>query len=64
MTNTKPPLTPEEFAAKMRAIYPDDTNYEEEAAHRKADDLLCKVLQSLGYGEGVKAFKKAAKWYA
>ena len=60
-------MTPDEFEAKMRAIYPEDNNIiwgDKEASHGNADDLLCEALKELGYGKGVEVFKDADKWYA
>ena len=39
-------------------------NWDNEIAHAEADDLLCKLLQELGYSEVVDEFKKVGKWYA
>lgn len=39
---------------------PDDPEY----VHGEMDDLLCEVLESLGYGEGVEIFRNTYKWYA
>lgn len=55
-------LTPEEFAEEM-AKY-NIPGGDREADHGHADDLLCKVLQQLGYGDGVKIFENMDKWYA
>lgn len=56
-------MTPEEFADKMEAIR-DDPNGDTESDHAKADDLMCELLRSLGYGDGVKIFEAMEKWYA
>jgi hypothetical protein len=32
-------------------------------AHRLADDILCGLLQSLGYGDVVAEYNKVGKWY-
>ena len=32
-------------------------------AHRLADDVLCRVLHSLGYGDVVAEYNKVGKWY-
>lgn len=65
MTTT--PLTPGEFAAKMREIMSrrgkHDGKYDPEEAHILADKLLCEVLRSLGYGEGVAVFEICKKYY-
>lgn len=54
-------MTPEEFATKMQAIAgsPDI-----EANHGYADDLMCRVLESLGYSKGVQIYEKMDRWYA
>lgn len=35
-----------------------------ESAHAEADDILCTVLEVLGYSELVEEYKKVEKWYA
>ena len=35
-----------------------------ENAHKKADDLLCRILVEHGYELLVDVFKKMKKWYA
>jgi hypothetical protein len=35
-----------------------------EAAHTKADKVLCNLLKALGYTETVEEFEKLDKWYA
>jgi hypothetical protein len=35
-----------------------------EAAHGKADDLLCELLTELGYGKLVDIYNRVEKWYA
>ena len=55
-------MTPEEFAKRMREIFA--SGYDPERAHGDADDLLCEVLASLGYKEGVDTFRQATRWYA
>ena len=61
-------MTPEDFKHKMLDIYPrpdvDGGPYSTEMAHVVADELMCKVLKGLGYGEGVDAYRKADKWHA
>ena len=56
-------MTPEQFAARMREIFP-ETGYDEEIAHIAADNLVCELLTRLGYGEGATIFDDADKWYA
>ena len=69
-------MTPLEFEAKMKELLGfklnenidldnidlDVPNVEE--LHKAADDILCEVLESLGYIEGVEIFKSMPKWYA
>lgn len=54
-------VTPEQFLARMAVIAEDD---DQESAHCDADDLLCEVLASLGFGDGVAIFAAMPKWYA
>ena len=56
-------MTPEEFKERMKKICKDD-GYNEEELHIFADDLMCKLLRSLGYGDGVEIFEAAPKWYS
>lgn len=35
-----------------------------ETAHAYSDDVLCKLLQSLGYNEVVDLYNDIDKWYA
>lgn len=35
-----------------------------EAAHSDADDILCVLLESLGYSDVVAAWQEVPKWYA
>ena len=37
---------------------------DEEEFHREADNVLCELLESLGYKETVAYFKKHPKWYS
>lgn len=51
-------LTPEEFENAMLEIkmkYKDETGFEEDA-HRDMDMLMCNLLKSLGYADGVRVF--------
>ena len=62
-------LTPAEFAIAMRKIengeaYDDDRMYDCEDQHIDADRLMCNVLRSLGYGDGIDIFDSMYKWYA
>jgi hypothetical protein len=55
-------MSPEEFKDKMQAIF--DLREDAETQHINMDDLLCETLIELGYGEGIKIFNNARKWYA
>lgn len=61
-------MTPKEFADKMREEFPinefGNAAYDKEAAHAYADDIMCNLLEDLGYAEGVEIFRRAEKWYA
>lgn len=54
-------MEPESFAFEMKCIARDK---DPEKEHGDMDDLMCKLLESLGYDEGVEIFKNAEKWYA
>lgn len=54
-------MTPQEFRDKMSDAL---DNWDTETAHANADDLMCRVLRELGYGEGVDIFESTPKWYA
>lgn len=56
-------LTPEEFAERMRKIPEINGAFDHEANHIDADTLICDLLKSLGYREGVQIFKKMEKYY-
>ncbi len=59
------PLTPEEFEAKMKAIFDSvDVDGDKEESHVQADDEMCALLVDLGYLNGVAWFKRMPKWYA
>lgn len=57
-------LDDKDVCARLQAIdqrygYEDD----EEVFHKEADNVLCELLESLGYKETVEYFKKHPKWY-
>jgi hypothetical protein len=62
---TVPPVaskfTPDQFASLMRKIEGDG---DIEGGHIEADELMCELLDSLGYHEGVAIFQSMSKWYA
>ena len=59
-------IYPGEFERMMQEIADkeDDAHYDYERTHAEADDLMCRVLEQLGYGAGIKIFDKMGKWYA
>jgi hypothetical protein len=51
----------EEIAAKIQyECHHTDT----EAAHCRADEILCELLRALGYNKTVNAWDDVPKWYA
>ncbi len=62
MAESSGPMSAEEFAQRMRDIPQKDGDTEYE--HGVADALLCELLGSLGYCEGVNAYDAIPKWYA
>jgi hypothetical protein len=54
-------MTSQEFKDAITEIA---QNNDIEGGHTKMDELMCAVLKELGYGEGVKVFEDAEKWYS
>lgn len=54
-------MTPEEAT---RRIKEDCHTGDNEADHSLADEILCKLLVSLGHEEVVEAWEEVHKWYA
>jgi hypothetical protein len=54
-------MTPEEFAERMQKLS-DFGERDPERAHRDADDLLCEVLEQLGYGQGIEIYAQMTRW--
>lgn len=54
-------MTKEEAIKKLLECQQDDDT---ENAHADADDVLCELLNSLGYGEVVSEYEKVDKWFA
>ena len=61
-------MTPAAFEDAMRDIVKGseygDGKFSPETFHINADELMCKVLTSLGYEAGVKIFENTEKWYS
>jgi hypothetical protein len=56
-------MTKEDFAARMEFIinaYP----WNRELQHIEMDALMCELLRSQGYEDGVNIFVNHPKWYA
>ena len=56
-------MTPEKFSESMSHLLSKHSG-DPEAFHSCADDLICELLNSLGYGEGVNIFLDAEKYYS
>ena len=58
-----PYMTPDEFLTELQKIY---LNYgsDLERSHLVMDGLMCNILDSLGYTEGVEFFNNCNKWYS
>jgi hypothetical protein len=63
MSEKNTSMTPDEFAEKMREIKK-CYGHDRENRHWEMDGLLCDMLKSLGYAEGVEIFEDTEKWYA
>jgi hypothetical protein len=55
------PMTKEEAIEKLRLL---QSGVDIEVKHGDADDILCELLETLGYGDVVEEWKKVGKWYA
>lgn len=55
--------TPEEFKKEMKSIF-NIWRSDEESAHKHMDILMCELLRTLGYEDGIKIFKEQDKWYS
>ena len=53
-------MTPGEFKKKMDYI----GDFDPEGCHVKADILMCDLLRSLGYKDGIEIFENHMRWYA
>ena len=63
MRTAEPGMTPYEFCDAMWRIRTDPYGTTE-GNHIEADELMCKLLTMLGYGDGVKEFEKMERWYS
>ena len=53
----------DEYLLKMKEIGEKHGN-DEEVCHGLADDLLCQILNDLGYKDIAEEIEKLPKWYA
>ena len=55
-------FSPTEFEERMKdlATHQDDREY----MHVDMDDLMCEILEKLGYEKGIETFRQTPKWYA
>ena len=58
-----PIMSPEEFADRMRQIAEGTWN-DTEGRHEMADELMCELLEAMGYEEGIEIFDDMEKWYS
>jgi len=49
---------------KYKALMLEAAGYEPEGGHSYADDILCELLDELGYSEITGIFNSMTKWYA
>ena len=59
MGEKKKVTSPEEALTELANMSGDP-----EADHSRADEILCELLESLGFAEVVEAWEKIEKWYA
>ena len=50
-------MTPAEFYARMREIR-ENQNLSPQERHAQMDTLMCALLESLGYSDGIGVFEK------
>ena len=55
-----PFISPNDFLERMKAIESQSPEY----FHINADELMCDLLRSLGYGDAVDVFKNHERWYS
>lgn len=60
--SSDPDYTPSEFLREMKGIAADKTEGDG-CHHLWADDLMCDLLRSLGYGDGIDVYDSIRKRY-
>lgn len=53
-------MNPEVFKSKMKKLAASNS-LTKAARHKEMDSLMCKVLKSIGYGDGIDIFEKTKK---
>ena len=53
-----------EAQAAIEMLKAQQENDDTEVAHANADDILCTLLEELGYADVVAEYRKVSKWYA
>ena len=56
-------MTPEKFKLEMNELAT-SSSLDKEDRHILMDALLCEVLRSIGYDDGIDIFEATSKWYA
>lgn len=56
-------MTPEKFKLKMNELAT-SSSLDKEDRHRRMDALMCEMLRSIGYDDGIDIFEATSKWYA
>lgn len=51
----------DEMIKRLEEVINDDDT---ESAHGNADDILCELLEKLGYKDVVETYNKVSKWYS
>lgn len=47
----------------IKQLKEQQSNCDTECAHYEADDIICKLLESLGYEDVVEEYRNVNKWY-
>jgi hypothetical protein len=56
-------MDPEAFKNEMNELAT-SSSWDKEDCHRRMDALMCEVLRSIGYDDGIDIFEATSKWYA
>jgi hypothetical protein len=48
----------------IKKLQKEVNNEDTESAHGKADDILCELLEKIGYEDVIKKYNEVSKWYA